>query len=103
MRVLAVAREQLDMDVAVLGEFAGDSEMFRWVDAGEGFELGRTCRFRWPTATASGCSTTGCPTSFTTHRTTSCVRDLDVTRELGIGAWVGVPVKLPDGRLYGAL
>ena len=31
------------------------------------------------------------------------VRDLDVTRELGIGAWVGVPVMLPDGRVYGTL
>lgn len=31
------------------------------------------------------------------------VRDLPVTREAGIGAYVGVPIRLPDGGLYGML
>ena len=103
MRVLALARERLDMDVAVLGECAGGRETFTWVDAGVGPSSARTSRSRSPTATTNGCWTTVCPTSCTTHRLEACVRDLDVTREMGIGAWVGVPVTLPDGRPYGAL
>jgi putative nucleotidyltransferase with HDIG domain len=31
------------------------------------------------------------------------VRDLDVIREAGIGAYVGVPLRFSDGRLYGVL
>jgi GAF domain-containing protein len=31
------------------------------------------------------------------------VRDLDITREAGIGACVGVPLRFSDGRLYGTL
>ncbi len=103
MRVLAVARQQLDMDVAVLGECAGDSEIFRWVDAGEGFELGRDVSVPLADGYCQRLLDNRLPNVVHDVAGNECVRDLEITRELGIGAWVGVPVTLPDGRLYGAL
>jgi diguanylate cyclase (GGDEF)-like protein len=103
MRLLAVARQQLDMDVAVLGEFAGDQELFRWVDAGDGIELGQDMSFPRADGYCQRLIDNRLSNVVGDAQHDERVRHLDVTRELGIGAWVGVPVKLPDGRLYGAL
>jgi hypothetical protein len=103
MRVLAVARQRLDMDVAVLGERAGDSEVLRWVNAGEDVELRPGISV--PLADSYGRRLLDDGLGNVVHdaRGDARVCDLDVTRALDIGAWVGVPVTLPDGRLYGVL
>lgn len=103
MRVLAVARQQLDMDVAVLGECAGDWEHFRWVDPAEGFEVGQDMSIARSASYCQRLLDDRLPNVVHDARNHESVRDLDVTRELGIGAWVGVPITLPDGRLYGVL
>ncbi len=103
MRVLALARERLDMDVAVLGECAGGRETFTWVDAGAGAELGEDISIPLADSYYQRLLDNRVPNIVHDAQAEACVRDLDVTREMGIGAWVGVPVTLPDGRPYGAL
>jgi len=103
VRVLAVARQQLDMDVAVLAECAGDQEVLRWVDADEGFELEPGTSVALADGYCRRLLDDRLPNIVHDARADASVRDLAITRRLGIGAWVGVPVKLPDGRLYGAL
>ena len=98
MRVLALARERLDMDVAVLGECAGGRETFAWVDAGAGAELAEDISVPLADSYYQRLLDNRVPNIVHDAQAEDCVRDLDVTRELGIGAWVGVPVTLPDGR-----
>ncbi|WP_432544640.1 bifunctional diguanylate cyclase/phosphodiesterase [Kineococcus sp. SYSU DK002] len=102
-RLLDVARRQLGMDAAVLAEFSGDTWTLRH------------------TATAAG---VGDPRGFSTDRgDTYCQRVLEgyldpvvadarthpatsalpITAALDIGAYVGVPVLLDDGSVYGTL
>ena len=91
------------MDVAVLGECAGDRETFNWVDADAGSELGEDVSIPLDDSYYQRLLDNRLPNIVHDAQATSPVRDLDVTREMGIGAWVGVPVTLPDGRLYGTL
>ncbi|PRY14012.1 diguanylate cyclase (GGDEF)-like protein [Kineococcus rhizosphaerae] len=102
-RLLDVARRQLGMDAAVLGQFSGDT---------------------WTLRNTAGAPGTLDLRGFDTHRSaTYCQRVLDgslepvvadadahpltstlpITTAVGIGAYVGVPVRLDDGSLYGTL
>ncbi|NHC16389.1 EAL domain-containing protein, partial [Motilibacter deserti] len=102
-RLLDSARRQLGMDAAVLGRFEGDTWAVRHlatradVPAPHGFTWDRAGTYCQrvldgrlapvvPDATAN-----------------PATRDLEITRALGIGAYVGVPVRLRDGTDYGVL
>ena len=100
-RVIAAARDHLEMDLSLLTEFrdgrqvyrrlAGDRESFG-VRVGDGRPLGETYCKR----VVDGELPPVVPDA----------RGDAVTRRLagaGIGAYVGVPVRLPDGELYGTL
>jgi EAL domain-containing protein (putative c-di-GMP-specific phosphodiesterase class I) len=103
-RILALARAQLDMDLAFVAAFANGQEIFRVVDgdpetfglaAGEGVPLEHTyCR-----RVVHG----ELPNAISDARADTRVKDLPVTAAADIGAYVGVPVRLWDGRLYGTL
>jgi EAL domain-containing protein (putative c-di-GMP-specific phosphodiesterase class I) len=103
-RVLELARAQLGMDVAFVAEFEGDKETFRAVagDA-ESFGLARD---------ASAPLETSYCTRVIDGRLSGIVRDaarnpivsdLPATAEAQIGSYVGVPISLWDGRVYGTL
>jgi putative nucleotidyltransferase with HDIG domain len=103
-RVLVAAREMLGMDVAFVAEFAdermvfrafgGDAESFGW-EEGASVPLEDTyCR-----RLVEGCLPSAVPDARGDKR----VKDLDMTREAGIDAYVGVPLQFSDGRLYGTL
>jgi EAL domain-containing protein (putative c-di-GMP-specific phosphodiesterase class I) len=103
-RILEIARRHLDMEVAFLAEFAdgrqiyrrlaGDAASFGW-ELGDGPPLaGSYCR-----RMASGRLPSAIPDALR-HPAT---RDLAVTAEAGIGSYIGVPVRLADGSLYGSL
>jgi HD-GYP domain-containing protein (c-di-GMP phosphodiesterase class II) len=102
-RILAVAREQLGMDAAVLCEFAGDRQVFRWVDADDRFGLTPDSSIPLADSYCRRLLDNRVPNVIRDARNDERVRDLDVTRDLGIGAYVGVPIKLRDGSVYGAL
>jgi diguanylate cyclase (GGDEF)-like protein/putative nucleotidyltransferase with HDIG domain len=103
MRMLAVARQRLDMDVALLGEFAGDRELFPWVDGDAGVPLAGDMSIPLADSYCQRLLDGRLPNVVHDARNDEIVRDLEVTDAMGIGAWVGVPVKLPDGRLFGTL
>jgi GAF domain-containing protein len=102
--LLSLVRENLQMDVAFVSEFAGeqlvfralegDEESFGWRE-GEGFPLDesyckRVLEGRLPNVVPDA-------------RSEDSTKDLWVTREANIGSYVAVPVVLSDGRPYGTL
>jgi HD-GYP domain-containing protein (c-di-GMP phosphodiesterase class II) len=103
-RVLVAAREMLDMEVAFVAEFAdeqmvfralgGDAESFGWREGAdlplEGTYCRRLVEGRLPSVVPDA-------------RGDERVKNLDMTREAGIGAYVGVPLRFSDGRLYGTM
>jgi EAL domain-containing protein (putative c-di-GMP-specific phosphodiesterase class I) len=103
-RVLAAAREHLDMDVALLTEFVDDRQVYRLVsgdgasfglEPGGGLALSKTYCNRMVHGDI--------PSLIPDARAEPRVSDLAVTRDQGIGAYVGVPLRTPDGRLHGVL
>jgi EAL domain-containing protein (putative c-di-GMP-specific phosphodiesterase class I) len=102
-RILSLARGALDMDVALVGAFDGDfvvravdgeQEWFD-LDVGKRIPVEQTyCR-----RMVQGELPQLVPNAAFDDRTA----DLPITREAGIGAYVGAPIRLWDGTLYGTL
>lgn len=103
-RVMHVAREHLGLQVAFVAEFAGLQRVFRYangdlerfsvhVEGAEPLE-GTYCQ--------KVCSGTLGPLvqDAARHPVTA---SMPVTRALGVEVYVGVPLQLSDGRLYGTL
>ena len=103
-RVLGVARTHLQMDVAVLSEFSAGSQVYRAVNGeadsfgisvGAGTDLVRNyCRLMVDGRIPNAMPDTGAQ---------ALVRELPVTPARGIGSYIGVPLRLSDGTLYGTL
>jgi EAL domain-containing protein (putative c-di-GMP-specific phosphodiesterase class I) len=103
-RMLSLARAALDMDVAFVSAFTDDEAL---VEASEG----DAASFGIEVGTRVPLVETYCQRMLKGHMP-SVIRDamsdprtadLPITREAGIGAYVGVPVRLWDGRLFGTL
>jgi len=102
--LLELARSHLGMDVTVLGEFDDGDEVLRGLSgdaAAFGLALGdrvpldgtycrRVVDGRLPNVVADAAHDPR-------------VRDLPLTADAGIGAYVGVPLRMPGGDLYGVL
>src|SRR5215204_5108089 len=100
--LLSLVRENLQMDVAFVSEFAGDQLVFRALEGdaqsfgwgeGEGFPLDesyckRVLDGRLPNVVPDA-------------RSADLTQELWVTSEANIGSYVAVPVVLSDGRPYG--
>jgi EAL domain-containing protein (putative c-di-GMP-specific phosphodiesterase class I) len=103
-RTLGLARTQLGMDAAFLSLFAGGMEIFRVVDgdaASFGIEAGATVPLD---DTYCALMVEGeLPHLVPDARREPRVRDLPITEAADVGAYVGVPVRYRDGRLYGTL
>ena len=103
-RLLALAREQLGLALVAVGQFQGGKEVWRHLD-GDGAAFGVRPGGEIPL------EETYCqrvvegrlPNLVRDARRDERVRDLPVTAAAGIGAYVGVPITLPDGGLYGML
>jgi len=102
-RILSLARAALDMDVALVGAFDGDFVVQAVAGEGEWFDI--------EVGTSIPAEQTYCR-RMVQGELPSLVRDaaedertagLPVTREAGIGAYIGVPIRLWDGTLYGTL
>lgn len=101
-RALDAARELLDMDIAYFSEFSGGEQVIRAVrgdqdavalTAGTTIPLEETfCRRMLSGQLANAVpDTAGDPVT----------RALPATAEAGIGSYIGVPLELSDGRVYG--
>ncbi len=98
---LALARRQLDMDVALLGEVADGREVVRCADGdtasfgvveGAGLDLSESYCQHVLEGRISG--------AVPDASANEAVADMRVTRSAGIGAYVGVPISASDARLY---
>ena len=102
--ILERTAKSLDMDVAFLAEFdgdrlvfralGGDAESFGW-EEGESIPMeGSYCKLVADEALPSAVSDAGADET---------VRNLEVTRAAGIGSYVGFPLRLSDGSVYGTV
>ena len=103
-RTISLAREALEMDVAFVSEFAEDRMEFRALE-------GDAASFGWREGGGVPLEGTFCkrvvdgtlPNVVPDAGSDGRVSGLEVTREAGIGSYVGVPLRLSSGRVYGTL
>ncbi len=103
-RALVVAREMLGMEATFVSEFTDDHMMFRKLS-------GDAESFGWREGQVIPLTHSFCqrvidgslPNVVPDARDDECAKDLDITDEADIGSYIGVPVRLSDGRLYGML
>jgi signal transduction histidine kinase len=101
-RVLAVAKEELGMEVAFVSEFAEQRMIFRKL-------VGEAGSFGWQEGESIPLDDTFCrlliegrlPSVIPDVNSNELVKSLNVSTEARIGSYVGVPIKLSDGHLYG--
>jgi EAL domain-containing protein (putative c-di-GMP-specific phosphodiesterase class I) len=103
-RVLELARIHLGMDVAWSSRFVGADQVFTNVSADTGVPLP-------PSGSSLPLAGSYCvrvldgrlPTVIPDTGANLIARELPITRDLDIGAYVGVPIRLSDGRVDGML
>src|SRR5215207_2218112 len=102
--LLSLVRENLQMDVAFVSEFAGDQFVFRALE-------GDAQSFGWREGESFPIDESYCkrvldgriPNVVPDAKREGATKDLRVTTEADIGSYAAVPLVLSDGRLYGTL
>lgn len=103
-KMLAAAREMLDMDIAYLSEFRGGVQRVRDVDGdAESFGLVPGREIPLEETYCRRMIAGEIPCAIPDTRREPGVSGLAATAEARIGAYVGVPVVLSDGSVYGTL
>ncbi len=102
-RILSLARAALDMDVAVVGAFDGDFVVQAVDGENEWFDLEVGSRIPVEETFCQRMAQGHLPSLVQDAAADARTADLPLTRESGIGAYVGVPIRLWDGTLYGTL
>lgn len=103
-RILDMARETLDLDVVHLSEFENGTQVFRAIsgDAGSfGFAVGGSVELADSYCQRLIDGRIGSVVADTSAHEE--LRDLVTTRQAGLRAYVGVPIRLHDGSLFGTL
>jgi EAL domain-containing protein (putative c-di-GMP-specific phosphodiesterase class I) len=101
-RVTALAHQHLGLDVVYVAELAGERLIYRAV-AGDAASFGITLG-DGPRAESTYCQRLldgTLPGVISDARGDARVADLPATREADIGAYLGVPLTLADGTVYG--
>ncbi len=103
-RVLDLARRHLGTDVAWLSRFTGDEQVVDLI-SGEGELVERLVgrRVAQDTTYCARVLDGRLPPVIPDARADRRTADLAVTRELGIGSYLGAPVYLDNGEVYGML
>lgn len=104
LRLLTLACDHLDMETAFVSELTDTHQLYRAIagdDSSFGLHIGRGPRRE---DTFCDLMVAGqLPKVIADTSAEARVAHLSATREAAIGAYVGVPLTLPDGRLYGTL
>ncbi len=103
-RILSIARANLPMDVAFVTRLEGDRQTFAYLD-------GDCESFGWQQGTEIPAKDGYChhvlagdlPGVVSDAARHPVAAALPATAQAGIGAYIGVPLVLPNGRVYGAL
>ena len=104
LRILNLARDHLDMETAFVSELTETQQVYRAV-VGDAASFGLRVD-DGPCRDDTYCNLLVAgqlPYVIADVTADERVRDLPTTRDAAIGAYVGVPLTLPDGRLYGTL
>jgi response regulator RpfG family c-di-GMP phosphodiesterase len=103
-RAAEIAREMLDMDVAYVADTRAGRQDYRWV-AGYGASFGAVAGRGVPLEGTYCQLLLEDRLGNVVHdaRGHPLVRALEITDRAGIGAYIGVPIELPDGTIYGTL
>jgi EAL domain-containing protein (putative c-di-GMP-specific phosphodiesterase class I) len=102
-RILSLARAALDMDVAIVGSFDSDYVVQAVDGENEWFGLQAGMRMNPEDTYCRQMIAGDLPHLVRDAANDERTADLPATRESGIGAYVGVPIRLWDGTLYGTL
>jgi len=102
-RILSLARAALDMDVALIGAFDEDFVVEAVDGENEWFGIEAGTRIPQEQSYCRHMVQGELPHLVRDAMQDPRTSDLPVTREAGIGAYVGVPIRLWDGSLYGTL
>ena len=102
-RILSLARAALDMDVALLGAFDGDFVVKALDGDNEWFDLEVGTRLPVEQTYCRRMTQGELPHLIHDAAADERTADLPLTREAGIGAYIGAPIRLWDGTLYGTL
>lgn len=103
-QLVRAANEQLGMDLAYMVEFVEKNEVFRKL-AGDKRSFGFEEEMAIPLA-ESYCQRLvqgDLPSIVANTTDDQIVRDLPITKQADIGAYIGVPIRLRSGRVYGTL
>ncbi len=102
-RILSLARAALDMDVALLGAFDGDFVVEAVDGDNEWFDLDVGTRLPVEQTFCRRMTQGELPHLIHDVAADERTADLPLTRESGVGAYIGAPIRLWDGTLYGTL
>jgi EAL domain-containing protein (putative c-di-GMP-specific phosphodiesterase class I) len=102
-RILSLARAALDMDLALVATFDGDYVIAAVAGDPEWFDLEIGKRVPIEETYCQRVLQGELPAVISDAASDTRTADLPMTREAGIGAYVGVPIRLWDGTLYGTL
>ena len=102
-RILSLARAALDMDMALLGAFDGDFVVEAVAGDNEWFDLEVGMRLPVEQTYCKRMTQGELPHLIHDAAGDERTADLPLTREAGIGAYIGAPIRLWDGTLYGTL
>lgn len=103
-QILSLALEHVEMDVAVLAEFSDGNEVFRVIEGdAASFDLHQDVAIPFQDSYSRRVLDVPpkglAPDARSDHR----LRDLLLDQLPVVGAYIGVPVTLPNGRVYGSL
>lgn len=102
--IVATAKDHLDADIAFLAEFDGELKVIKR-SAGPGWPsgVGRGSRLPLKETYCYRMNKGELPNIISDARNDERVSDLGITEQLNIGAYISVPVVMPDGDVFGSL
>jgi EAL domain-containing protein (putative c-di-GMP-specific phosphodiesterase class I) len=101
---VAAARAAVGMELTFLSEFRSDRQVLRVVDgAAHAFGLAAGASVPLERGYCARVARGTLPSAVADVRADPLARDHDLTEDADIGAYIGVPVRLADGTLYGSL
>ena len=102
--LLHAVRSLLETDLDFLAEFVKGDRVYRFVDAGaDACVIQAGGEHADEDSTCYGIAVSPTPILVADAHNDPRLRDLDVTRELNIGSYIGVPLRLSDGTLQGTV
>ncbi len=103
-QILIAARAELEMDIAYLSEFTDGAQVIRMLSGdASSFGFGRDTRVPLEESYCERMVRGEIPNAIRDTSQEETVQDLAATSERDIGSYVGVPLRLGDGQLYGTL